>query len=77
MDTISSIIKALGGSSAVARAVGVGASTVGEWKRSGSVPVKYWPRLFDHAASLEMALNADLMLAAHTAGRDSDDGANQ
>ncbi len=38
MDTVSAILKELGGSSAVSKATGIPITTVHSWKRSGFVP---------------------------------------
>jgi hypothetical protein len=43
--TVAELIDALGGASAVARLIGKGQSTVGEMKRSGSIKVRYWPKI--------------------------------
>lgn len=40
--TIAELIDAFGGNAAFGRVIGKGASTVGEQKRNGSVPVEYW-----------------------------------
>lgn len=40
--SISELIDAFGGNAAFARVIGKGASTVGEQKRNGSIPVEYW-----------------------------------
>lgn len=42
MNTVAQIIDGLGGNAAVARRLGLGASTVSEMKRRNSIPVKYW-----------------------------------
>lgn len=39
---VSNIINAFGGTSAFARAIGVGQSTASEMKRRGSIPAEYW-----------------------------------
>ena len=40
--TVPDLIDAFGGNAAFARVIGKGASTVGEQKRNGSIPVEYW-----------------------------------
>jgi hypothetical protein len=49
MNTISDIFDVFGGNAAVARILGVGASTASEMKRRESIPVEYWPALVDEA----------------------------
>ena len=49
MKTVSKIFDDLGGNAAVARVLGVGASTASEMKRRESIPVEYWPALVDEA----------------------------
>jgi hypothetical protein len=75
MQNVGEIIDALGGSTAVARIIGKGPSTVSEMKRRGSVPVEYWPSLVAAAADAELAdrdrrqpfnLTNDMLVDAHT-----------
>lgn len=40
--TVAALIDAFGGPAKYARAIGKGASTAGEQKRNGSIPVEYW-----------------------------------
>jgi predicted fused transcriptional regulator/phosphomethylpyrimidine kinase len=55
METVHNIFDTFGGSSAVAKALGVGQSTASEMKRRASIPVKYWPALVEAAS--EQGLN--------------------
>jgi hypothetical protein len=52
MNTVSDIFDVFGGNAAVARILGVGASTASEMKRRESVPVEYWPALVDEAKKI-------------------------
>lgn len=52
MNTISDIFDVFGGNAAVARILGVGASTASEMKRRESIPVEYWPALVDEARKI-------------------------
>lgn len=47
--TVAELMDAFGGISSFARAIGIGASTASEQKRSASIPVKYWPAIVDAA----------------------------
>ena len=74
MNSVGDIIDGLGGSTAVGRIIGKGASTVSEMKRRGSEPVEYWPALVAAAADEALAerdrrkpfaLTNDMLVAAH------------
>jgi hypothetical protein len=52
MKTVSDIFEVFGGNAAVARILGVGASTASEMKRRESIPVEYWPALVAEAKTL-------------------------
>jgi DNA invertase Pin-like site-specific DNA recombinase len=54
------LITALGGSSAVARAVGIGASTVSNWLAHGSIPPKRYLVLAEVAARHNVELDTRL-----------------
>ncbi|WP_276200602.1 hypothetical protein [Chelatococcus sp. XZ-Ab1] len=54
MQTIADIFDAFGGSSAVARVLGVGASTASEMKRRGNIPPKYWMGIVEGAKRLDL-----------------------
>ena len=63
MKTVSDILDALGGNTAVAKLIGAKhASTVSEMRRRGSIPVEHWPKLI--AASQD--LDAETILIAHS-----------
>lgn len=49
MQTVNDIFHVFGGNAAVAKVLGVGASTASEMKRRESIPVEYWPALVDEA----------------------------
>lgn len=49
MRSVTEIIDALGGTTAVAAARGLPATTVASWKTRGSIPCVYWPPLVDDA----------------------------
>lgn len=75
MRTVSDIIDAFGGNTAMARIIGKGPSTVSEMRRRGRIDVTYWPALVAAAASVEIAqrdsravfdLTNDLLVSAHT-----------
>ncbi len=50
METVADIFAALGGTSAVARLLGVNQSTASEMKRRGSIPNEYWVLLVSRAS---------------------------
>lgn len=56
----------LGGGSAVARILGVGASTASEMKRRGSIPIEHWPALIMSDAGKAIGLTEGRLLFAHT-----------
>jgi hypothetical protein len=70
MTTVPQIISLLGGNTRVAAVIGKGASTVSEMKRSGSIPVRYWPALLEEARAQGVALDSDTLVAANTAPRE-------
>ena len=45
MQTISQIIEAFGGPSALAHEIGRPVATVSAWKHRGKIPANYWPDL--------------------------------
>lgn len=61
-----SIINDLGGLPAVSAATGAKYSTVSEWKRAKSIPIRYWPALIDHARELDKPIDEKTLVAAHT-----------
>jgi len=72
METVREIIDRLGGAASVARALGVGVSTVSEWKRSGSVPVRYWPGLIRYSGAAGVPVNAQVLMLAHAPAPSAD-----
>lgn len=65
MDTVPEIIAAFGGATAFARCIGKKPSTASEMKRSGSIPVRYWPRLVAEAKRLGIKLTYEILVEAH------------
>lgn len=64
--SISDIFAALGGTAAVARALGIGPSTASEMKRRGRIPAEYWRDLLLVArASGHHEVTADLLVEIH------------
>lgn len=55
MDTVSDIIDAFGGNSAMGRVIGTNPSTVSEMRRRGTIGVAYWPDLVRGASDPEAA----------------------
>jgi hypothetical protein len=55
MISIPNLINALGGSTAVAAALGLPGTTVASWKSRRSIPCGYWPQLVElgHANKVE------------------------
>ena len=76
--TVANVFDALGGTTAVARALGVGTSTASEIKRRGRIPVEYWEELIGLARKLCVrGLDADALMRIHarpqaTSDRDTD-----
>lgn len=62
---IEQIFEDLGGTSAVAKLIGVGQSTASEMKRRKSIPVKYWPTLVASEKAAQTGVTYDRMLAVH------------
>lgn len=50
--TVPELFDALGGNVAVANALGKGASTISEMRRSRSISVRYWPQIIKLARDL-------------------------
>lgn len=65
MDNVSLLIERLGGSAALGRVIGKGASTVSEMKRRGSIPVEYWPALRAEADRLGIEITYDRLVEMH------------
>lgn len=66
MMTVSDIFSVLGGSSAVARALGVKPSTASEMKRRGSIPAEHWRALLIAARRRGLSeLDAETLVRLH------------
>jgi hypothetical protein len=66
--TVSALIDALGGSSTISRATGIGRSAVSEMKRKGSIKVSHWPKLIALAQSAGVAgVTSDTLMRMHQA----------
>lgn len=66
MDTVSDIIEALGGSTAIARELDMkAATTVASWKDRGSIPSEHWPPLLELARKRRVALTLERLMAAN------------
>lgn len=81
MRTVSDIIDAFGGNTAMARIISKGASTVSEMRRRGRIDVTYWPKLVAAAGDQSIAqrdervvfsLTNDILVAAHTLDQSCD-----
>ena len=70
MMTVPDIIDSFGGATAFALLIGKNPSTASEMKRNRSIPVRYWPRVVDEAASRGIHITNDTLVAAHTAPPD-------
>lgn len=62
---IEQIFEDLGGTSAVAKLIGVGQSTASEMKRRKSIPVEYWPAIVSADKAEMTGITYDRMVAAH------------
>lgn len=66
MNTICSLIDALGGPTAFGHVIGKRASTASEMKRNGSIAVGYWPKIIAAAAERGIdGVTADLLMRLH------------
>lgn len=61
MDKVTDVIDALGGTSAVARALNIPASTVSSWKSAGRIPNWRVPTLVKLARAKGFSLNAKMI----------------
>jgi hypothetical protein len=65
--TVPDIIEALGGPTAITRALGFRhASTASEWKRQGSIPPRHWRGLIKMADDVGVTISAETLVAAHS-----------
>jgi hypothetical protein len=68
MDTIPDLIDALGGPTAFGKIIVKGASTASEMKRSGSIPVEYWPTVIEAARERGLrGVNEAMLVRIHCA----------
>lgn len=68
--TVDELFNKLGGVSAIADGiVHASRSTVSEWRRQASIPVKYWPALIKSAPGRAIELDADTLMRACLAGK--------
>lgn len=65
MMTVSEIIEQFGGPTKFAAVIGKNPSTASEMKRSGSIPVRYWPAIIASDKGKEIGLTSDALVAAH------------
>lgn len=73
MNTVAEIITSLGGPTKIARATGVShPARVTDWRRYGSIPVKYWPALQELATEHGVSLSYDQLVAIHSPNTNSE-----
>jgi hypothetical protein len=65
MKTVTDIISLLGSNAEVASGLDVGQSTVSEFKRRNSIPVKYWPKLIGLAHAKNVQITNDILVEVH------------
>lgn len=66
MHTVNDLFEQFGGTGAVARIMKVGHSTASEMRRRGSIPLKYWSSIIDHAKSINRPeVDNDLLVRIH------------
>lgn len=65
MMTVSEIIEHFGGPTKFAAVIGKNPSTASEMKRSGSIPVRYWPAIIQSEKGRAIGLTSDALVAAH------------
>ena len=65
MKTVSDIIEAFGGPTKFAGVIGKGPSTASEMKRSGSIPVRYWPAVIAEGQKIGLGIDSDVLVSAH------------
>ncbi len=65
MLTVPQIIEKFGGPTKFAAVIKRIPSTASEMKRSGSIPVRYWPTLINSDIGREMGLTSDMLVEAH------------
>lgn len=65
MGTVADIIGSLGTNVEVADGMGVKPSTVSEFKRRKSLPVRYWPDFIAFAATKGVSVTPEMLMAVH------------
>lgn len=73
MLTVSQIIEKFGGPTKFAAVIGRIPSTASEMKRSGSIPVRYWPAMINSEKGREIGLTSDMLVAAHVRKPEDDE----
>lgn len=66
MNSIAEIIAALGGPTKVAKTFDAPPRLVTDWRRSGSIPVRYWPALQAAAEDHGVSLSYEQLVAIHS-----------
>lgn len=72
MEKVSDIFDVFGGSTSLARLLGVNTSTASEMKRRESIPVEYWPRIVMEAKRIgrdDVTLEAIAIIMAEAGSR--------
>lgn len=72
MTSVSQIIELFGGPTRFAAVIGKNPSTASEMKRSGSIPVRYWPAILASDKGKEIGLTSDVLVAAHVSNAGSE-----
>jgi predicted SpoU family rRNA methylase len=66
MNSIADIVAALGGPSNIAKALEASPRLVTDWRRNGSIPVRYWPALQAAAEDHGVSLSYEQLVAIHS-----------
>ncbi|GAB4351419.1 MAG: hypothetical protein Kow0026_08470 [Oricola sp.] len=66
MNSVAEIIASLGTNVEVAEGIDVKPSTVSEFKRRNSLPVRYWQKFISFAETKGVAVTPEQLMAAHT-----------
>lgn len=72
MNSIAEIIAALGGPTKVAKTFDAPPRLVTDWRRSGSIPVRYWPALQAAAEDHGVSLSYEQLVAIHSPNTNSE-----
>lgn len=65
MKTVADIIGMFGGPTKFAGVIGRNPSTASEMKRSGSIPVRYWPSIINSDVGRRHGITSDVLVRAH------------